>query len=425
MNRCRFELARLLNASSRLCAALVAWLDQYPGDFVAPATFALLKPFLESLVITVHVAHYAIELLPLLTGVSRMHDPESTWALPDRVDTEMAFSSPTPHTAQDRKMSLVPSLTSTRSGSSMQHGTSTDAHTTSLIVPSTLSDGETMPPYAKDGAASHETLPKTSSDLQVKQGYAGLTRDRSKSDAGTSSSRDAPASTSSSIGQVPSRINVLLDMSNRVAELPDDLLAAQITRMCWEIYSDMKVGYQTRLVSKEALLNFYDMQPRDLIRYVLAPRDPKNPSVAHRDSRGPVARAIALSNQISDWSVPFYSQVQRLYADSSAHQGVLHDPRPNKAESASSNAGEVHDPSILPPRPGQFRRTHGHSSRPHIPTYLPLGLDSGPRESQTRPQTIPELEKAYVNQQSLRRLPSRANGSVIPNDPVLVSNFRS
>jgi len=37
-------------------------------------------------------------------------------------------------------------------------------------------------------------------------------------------------------------------------------------------------------------------QPRDLMRHVLAPRDPHNPHVALRDSASPVARSISFVN---------------------------------------------------------------------------------------------------------------------------------
>ncbi|KAH9825268.1 hypothetical protein DFH28DRAFT_1077640 [Melampsora americana] len=74
----------------------------------------------------------------------------------------------------------------------------------------------------------------------------------------------------------------LLDCSNQVLGLSDEALALQITRLEWDIFAEMK--------------------PRHLIRYVLAPRDPKNPRVALRDPNSPIARSTDYLNHLAAWA---------------------------------------------------------------------------------------------------------------------------
>ncbi|EGG12505.1 uncharacterized protein MELLADRAFT_101565 [Melampsora larici-populina 98AG31] len=74
----------------------------------------------------------------------------------------------------------------------------------------------------------------------------------------------------------------LLDCSNQILSLSDEALALQITRLEWDIFAEMK--------------------PRHLIRYVLAPRDPKNPRVALRDPYSPIARSTDYLNHLAAWA---------------------------------------------------------------------------------------------------------------------------
>ncbi|CAH7674344.1 ras guanine nucleotide exchange factor domain-containing protein [Phakopsora pachyrhizi] len=75
---------------------------------------------------------------------------------------------------------------------------------------------------------------------------------------------------------------LLQDFAQQLMGNTEDMIALQITRLEWDIFAEMK--------------------PRHLIRYVLAPRDPKNPRVALRDPNSPIARSTDFLNHLAVWA---------------------------------------------------------------------------------------------------------------------------
>ncbi|GAA5995014.1 uncharacterized protein JCM10292_004489 [Rhodotorula paludigena] len=250
----------------KLCGVLSTWMQNYPGDFTAATTFGLLEPFLEGLIPrgATWVAHYAFELVPLLPSIASMADPETGWALPDKPLDEPTIAPPAENAAAwgsvalERQPFLAPSFDSSSSLALSRPPESVDpASVSRLSVPGSLETGETSP-----------SLPYSSP--------------RPASENGTLDSAGADSSSSPSMTRRMPASAVLVDMSNALVEMREQDIATQITRLAWEIFAGMS--------------------PRDLVRHVLAARDPSNPRLALRDAESPVVRSINFVNYLAAWT---------------------------------------------------------------------------------------------------------------------------
>ncbi|GAA5991101.1 hypothetical protein JCM5350_006663 [Sporobolomyces pararoseus] len=245
-------------AQMKICGVLSVWMQNYPGDFCAPSTFGLLSPFLQSLLPSgaTWVAHYALELIPLLPSISAQIDPESSWALPDKDVPSSPRSSSDPANLEvpsSRRPSIAPSYDSSNSQNAAK-----------FSVP-TANDS---PMNAHSSALS----PRPASE-------AGTVDTQ---DSGDQVASFGASSTSSLRARPPLSASALIEVSNMVMEMREEEVALQITRLAWEMFGGMT--------------------PRDLLRHVLAPRDPANPRVALRDSDTNVMRSIAFVNYLANWT---------------------------------------------------------------------------------------------------------------------------
>ncbi|GAA5908125.1 uncharacterized protein JCM6883_004123 [Sporobolomyces salmoneus] len=240
-------------AQMKICGVLSIWMQNYPGDFSAPSTFAILSPFLQSLLPSgaTWVAHYALELIPLLSSISTQSDPEASYALPDKDVPDSPRRSPTDPKLElpaGRRPSIAPSYDSSNS-----------QNATNLSIP-----------MSNDGSGSQTSTLLT----------------RTPSDAGTLDTQDsgdqAQMSTTSLKLKGGIGASALIEFSNMIMEMREEEVALQITRLAWEMFGGMT--------------------PRDLLRHVLAPRDPANPRVALRDSDTNVMRSIAFVNYLANWT---------------------------------------------------------------------------------------------------------------------------
>ncbi|GAA5850229.1 hypothetical protein JCM8547_001051 [Rhodosporidiobolus lusitaniae] len=309
----------------KLCGVLATWMTHYPGDFTAPATFELLQPFLESLLPrgATWVAHYALELGPMLAEISARSDPEVSWALPDKAMEEggdegrggEAFSSsPSPYPRFDSPS--IPSAPSVSSvdvdASAPSAGPSAPAPATMVRRPSLSPSFDSSSSLAPSSSAHHSVpLSKSISRLSAHTGgsldtpdtglspslsfngqafsSAGGFSPRPASEAGTMDTQDSSASVEgegaggkAGVGKpLDKRLSTLIMVSDEVLGFHEDTIATQITRKAWE--------------------TFGGMSPRDLMRHVLAPRDPNNPRVALRNSESNVMRSIAFVNYLANW----------------------------------------------------------------------------------------------------------------------------
>ncbi|GAA5869990.1 hypothetical protein JCM16303_001864 [Sporobolomyces ruberrimus] len=248
-------------AQMKICGVLSVWMQNYPGDFSGSSTFALLSPFLQSLLPSgaTWVAHYALELIPLLPSISAHSDPESSWALPDKdviYSPIPASTVPKEESPGQRRPSVAPSYDSSNSQSM-------GAAATTLSVPLSR-DGSGPPP----------------SSLSPRPASEAGTLDTQ--DSGGDSQGFGTSSTASSRLRSGTNVVGLIEASNIVMEMREEDVALQITRLAWEMFGGMT--------------------PRDLLRHVLAPRDPANPRVALRDSDTNVMKSIAFVNYLANWT---------------------------------------------------------------------------------------------------------------------------
>ncbi|GAA5861524.1 hypothetical protein JCM1840_005398 [Sporobolomyces johnsonii] len=257
-------------AQMKICGVLSTWLQNYPGDFTSPTTFGVVQPFLDSLLPrgATWVAHYALELIPLLASISAQSDPDGAWALPDKPLTEVNLPTSTgdpvrPALAQ-RRPSLAPSYDSTSSIAPSTHMQAPGMHRGALSVPGSVGTADSSGPHA----SSLSPRPASEAGTLDTQDSS----EQSQSFGGSSSSLRTKNPTTS----------MLVDVSNAIMELREEDIATQITRLAWKLFGGMT--------------------PRDLLRHVLAPRDPANPRVALRDSESNVMRSIAFINYLASWT---------------------------------------------------------------------------------------------------------------------------
>lgn len=239
---------------------LSTWFLTYPGDFTAAPTYAMIHKFVNDIIPNgqTWVAHYATELHHRLRDVRTMIDPEASWALPDKSldDTPQLGPVPSPLNAGTRRPSVAPSMESASSlAYSQRAGDSIDGYGR-LSVP---------------GSTAPSSIP---SDPKAGPGAHG----RRGSDAGTIATVE---SVDTGRGSVKSKgtggaQGLLLELSNTLMDVPEERIALQITRIAWQAFAEMS--------------------PRDLMRHVLAPRDPKNPRTHLRDPNSSVMRSINFVN---------------------------------------------------------------------------------------------------------------------------------
>lgn len=222
----------------RLCGVLSTWFQVYPGDFSAPATFVVLDTFLKGLLPrgATWVAHYCIELLPLLANVINIEDPEGAWALPDQTTTlvEPNFDAATPTT---RRPSLAPSYDSVGS-----HHLNLEGNQSRLSVPEpptpTDSTSSNQSSQYRRGSLAETVRSELSETLSVPSPTPGFGRKMSRSMASVNSSSS------------------LLELSNALTELPADSIATQITRLAWKSFSEMTVSLAFSFLSLSARSRF-------------------------------------------------------------------------------------------------------------------------------------------------------------------------
>ncbi|KAK4058071.1 hypothetical protein OIO90_000810 [Microbotryomycetes sp. JL221] len=238
-------------AQMKLCGILSTWLRTYPGDFSSSNSSNLLRLFVEGkLANGLHwVSHYVAEIHPFLATLEHEQDSDFTWGLPDQDQIDLVNTSSDGQRMSTRTMS-VPSI-----ATNMSHPSSSGLSTLDDISVSEFGD----------------SIDRTSRRIE--------------SDAATFSTSDSSNRNSSNVSS-PSLIQrsvppLLTDVATAIMEISDEVIATQITRLTWQTFSEMS--------------------PRDLMRHVLAPRDPRNPGVALRNANSCVSRSINFVNYLAEW----------------------------------------------------------------------------------------------------------------------------
>lgn len=87
---------------------------------------------------------------------------------------------------------------------------------------------------------SHDHIPSLSN---LSSSFTPDGRRRSNSDAATSDSNDRTSSSIASLRKARAATDmILLDLSNALLELPEEVIAQQITRIAWAAFSEMTVS---------------------------------------------------------------------------------------------------------------------------------------------------------------------------------------
>lgn len=185
-----------------------------------------------------------------------MDDPETSWALPDE-----SLTSPPPDSFVDgerRRPSLAPSF-----------------------------DSSGGAPTPRIGGAEYFSPPFESNAFPGARRRESDSRTNGTTDGSNQRRRDGKEGKGSQMG-------LLLEYSNTLLEASEEMVAVQITRLAWDAFSEITVRRfaSSRRFRADSRIN----QPRDLMRHVLAPRDPKNPSSLLRDSKSNVVSSIDFVN---------------------------------------------------------------------------------------------------------------------------------
>lgn len=225
---------------------------------------------LETLYACSWVHHYAIEIEELAKDINGLSDQDARWTLPDQQEESPLHNRlASIQTDMERKPSLAPSLATTISLPSLDQSLFTSLDTAS---PATTSFGAEVLHAAENTAPTMTSIERTPSRSSSK---------KKSTLASVVSSEMFPLPSNRSLQQ-SQKLEVMLDISDTFLDSAVQPVAVQITRQSWDMFASM--------------------QPRDLLRYVMTPRDPKNPDLRpQRNADNPVTKAVAFSNYLSNW----------------------------------------------------------------------------------------------------------------------------
>lgn len=234
----------------------------------------MLSAILTKLYTHTWIIHYAMEIEELRKGLNRLTDHDSAWTmLEEEGTTSLHENLLVEALAIERKPSLVPSTGSGKSVGSQTLSMQTSINLSSQA--STVSYADWTPNASKPGSSA--------SLLNTTRIGSSLSPTRSTFGSALSQLPSSPSTQQSNEGRSQQqKLAAALELSNTILEVPVQALARQITKHVWDIFAAM--------------------QPRDLLRYVMTPRDPKNPDARpQRDAENPVTKAVSFSNHLSNW----------------------------------------------------------------------------------------------------------------------------
>ncbi|GAA5980630.1 hypothetical protein JCM10908_001715 [Rhodotorula pacifica] len=225
----------------RLCSTLSTWLLNYPGDFADSETLERLRRFVEIDLPQggAWLSHHVYELTPLLPSLSRATDPDASWS-----------SSVPPASQQNIPGKAAPRLRDP--------------------LPMNRSQASLASTFCSSDAPSLTEDSITSS--------AGRSRQQQGEQVSLDSKDSSLGSASSPMTRQLSGVTArVVDASNALAEMREEDIAAQITRLAWDLLAGIT--------------------PRDAMRHVLARKDESD---AVKGS--PIARSIDFVNHLARWA---------------------------------------------------------------------------------------------------------------------------
>lgn len=260
----------------RLTTMLGDWMQEYPGDLSGPETYPLLCDFFQRLLQHPSTVHVASPMQPLLEAIRDAPDVDAVWSKDQDSDKPRSVAADVPPVKPAGLESMTASSTSDEGARSRSQSTSSVSQEAFVSVPRML-----LPVEGRHRSASDVT---NSSDAMSGHSASGSSLAVSSTSATTPSSQTGTPAIGSSAGFAPPPSHatatgneqklILRNVSNLLFDIRDDVIAQELTRMEWDLFS--AVG------------------SRDLLRHILVSR-----AVRSKDS--PVARSIAHFNYISSW----------------------------------------------------------------------------------------------------------------------------
>lgn len=234
----------------KLTTMLGDWMYEYPGDLSSPETHALLCDFFERIISHPSTMHVAAPMRPLLDIVKGATDLDAAWSKNQDNDKPNSVAADVPP--------VKPGFPYDRPASN-----SSSAQDTPPVMLKNRHRSASDVTHSSDGQHSHAS---GSSGHQTSTGMAN-----------SATSSGAPHTipiVPNSVLTPNERKTVLRNTAAAILELSEEMIAHELTRIEWDLFSN--IG------------------PRDLLRHILVSRDLRAPD-------SPVARSIAHFNYLSDW----------------------------------------------------------------------------------------------------------------------------
>lgn len=286
----------------RLTTMLADWVQDYPGDLSAPETHTMLRSFYIQLLQHPATTHTANQVRFAVEAAAAAPDMDEVWSKsvnsvrPQSVAADVApikmsgSEQALPDMDLSKPLNEASSMTSASSSSlpSTQnmlasHSSDNLEHEASSSPGPDGSDSSQLPTFdsafgGRDRSASDVTASSNEGGSRAASARAGVTGSAWSQPSGGAVVTMPQALSSSgqlveSPGMRPSdQRAVLRNMSNALAEIDDEVIASELTRLEWVFFTAIR--------------------PRDLLRHILVPRELRT---------GPVSRSIAHFNYISSW----------------------------------------------------------------------------------------------------------------------------
>ncbi|UZJ53564.1 hypothetical protein CBS101457_002884 [Exobasidium rhododendri] len=264
----------------RLTGMLGDWMQEYPGDLSGPEAYPLLCELIQQIQRHPSTVHIVSPLLPLLEGVRDAPDLDAIWSKDhdsDKLNTVAADEATLTKTGDSLiSPNSVEDIRDLNDSRSRSQSISSNHHITGNNEEILVSSPKTLIPI--EGRHRSVSDVTTSSDGLPSNNSASGSSITISSTSTATTPGSLTASTFAAFNQSTATGHeqkmILRNVSNALFEVKDELIAQELTRIEWDLFS--AVG------------------SRDILRHILVSR-----TVRPKDS--PVAKNIAHFNYVSSW----------------------------------------------------------------------------------------------------------------------------
>lgn len=241
----------------KLTTMLGDWMHEYPGDLSSPETYGLLCDFFSRILRHDSTMHVAAPMQPLLAMVQDAPDLDAAWSKNQDNDKPSSVAADVPP--------IKPSASRGRASSTSSSAQEAATRSPLLAVEGRQRSGSEVTHSSED---HHSYTSASGSSGAAVSASAAPT-------SGTSSGASSHALPSLGFpATMHDRKSLLRNTAAAILELKDEVVAHELTRIEWDLFS--AIG------------------PRDLLRHILVSRELRSPE-------SPVACSIAHFNYISGW----------------------------------------------------------------------------------------------------------------------------